>query len=400
MTQRISEKARQILNHLKSTARPLSPKAIATALELNDDTVQSLLVSLRDRKLIKDHKTSTIQFYQLTPEGQQFAQKGLPEVRLISILLKSGGETSVSSLSKEKSLVSTEQQLALGWARRNGWITISKRGEETWMHLSPKTQDSMATHPLQLALNAAAESGQLHQNQVDFDAKTWKSIHQDLEKRQLAELVTQQMVTVVITPEGSHALDLSALQRDMIQDLTPDLMKSGQWKDRAFLPYNLQAPTSPLYPGKKHPYIEFVDRVRRILIGLGFQEIFTLSLTSTEEQHKKMRLEGDEVDESKFIKLGYSAEQNINMIREWLLPEALKSLVNNRNRKFPQKIFEINYVIRADKTKDVLCQNRLAMSCLIANDPADFTEIKQVIVYLLECLGIKDYEFKKSRFYW
>jgi phenylalanyl-tRNA synthetase alpha chain len=272
MKQRISEKARQILNHLKSTARPLSPKEIATVLGLNDDTVQSLLVSLRDRKLIKDHETSIIQFYRLTPEGQRFAEKGLPEVRLVSILGKTGGETSVTSLGKEKSLASAEQQLALGWARRNGWITISKRGAETWMHLSSNVEDIVANHPLQLALKAAAESGQLYQNQVDFSTKTWKSIQQDFEKRQLAELVTQQMVTVMITPEGSHALDLSALQKDMIQDLTPDLIKSGQWKDRTFLPYNLQAPTSPLYPGKKHPYIEFIDRVRRILIGLGFQE--------------------------------------------------------------------------------------------------------------------------------
>ncbi len=135
-----------------------------------------------------------------------------------------------------------------------------------------------------------------------------------------------------------------------------------------------------------------------LMIGLGFQEIFTLGLTSTEEQHQKMRLEEDEVDESKFIKLGYSAEQNINMVREWLLPEALKALVNNRNRKFPQKIFEINYVVRGHQPSDVLCENRLAMSCLIADDPADFTHIKQVIVYLLECLGFseKDYEFVKT----
>lgn len=272
MKQRISEKARQILSYLKSTASPVSPKSITTALKLSDDTVQSLLASLRDRKLIKDHESLTTQFYQLTTEGQRFAEKGLPEVRLVSILAKSDGEISVRALNKEKRLASTERQLALGWARRNGWITISKRNNETWMHLTSKAKDAVANHPLQLALNAAAKSGQLNQTQIDFDTKTWKALQQDVEKRQLAELVTQQTVTVVITPEGSRALDQSASQKDMIQDLTPDLMKSGQWKARAFLPYNLQAPTSPLYPGKKHPYIEFIDRVRRILIGLGFEE--------------------------------------------------------------------------------------------------------------------------------
>jgi phenylalanyl-tRNA synthetase alpha chain len=272
MKYRISKKARLILNYLRSIARPLTPQSISKALGLNDTTVRSLLMSLRARKLVKDYESSSIQFYQLTPEGQRFAKNGLPEVRLVSLLTKWGGEASLSSLSQNKILNSTEQQLALGWARRNGWITLSKRGNETWMYLSPTALAASSTHPLQLALNAAAESGQLREDQVDFNAKTWKAIQRDFEKRQLAELVTQQTMTVTITPEGHRALDISALQKDMIQDLTPVLIKSGQWQKHDFLPYNLQAPTSPLYPGKKHPYIEFINRVRRILIGLGFQE--------------------------------------------------------------------------------------------------------------------------------
>jgi phenylalanyl-tRNA synthetase alpha chain len=107
---------------------------------------------------------------------------------------------------------------------------------------------------------------------VEFDSKTWKRIQQDFEKRQLAQMVSQQSVTVAITSKGIMALDASKTQQDMIQDITPRLLNSGEWKNREFLPYNLQAPISPLYPGKKHPYIEFIDRVRRILIGLGFQE--------------------------------------------------------------------------------------------------------------------------------
>jgi len=272
MKYRLSEKARQILDYLKTTARPLTPQSIAAALALKDNTVQSLLASLRSQNLIKDYKTSTIQFYQLTPEGQRFAEKGLPEIRLVTLLAQLGGEASVSSLEKAKILDSSEQQLALGWARRNGWITISKRGNETWVHLSSNAIEDSANHPLQLALNATKESGQLHQDQINFDTKTWKIIQRDFEKRQLAILVVQQMVTVLITSEGTRALDRSVLHKDMIHDLTPALLKSEQWKDREFLPYNLRAPTSPLYPGKKHPYIEFIDRVRRILIGLGFQE--------------------------------------------------------------------------------------------------------------------------------
>jgi phenylalanyl-tRNA synthetase alpha chain len=272
MTYRLSEKAQRVLDFLHTTARPASPEGIAQGSSLKQDTVQSLVESLRNQKLIKDFESSTIQFYQLTPEGQRFAEKGLPEIRLVTLLAQRNGEAAVPSLEGNKLLDSTEQQLAIGWARRNGWISVIKRGEETWLALSSTAVNEISQHPLQLALNTAGETGELSLDAVEFDTKTWKSIQQDFEKRQLAQLVSRRTVTVAITPKGINALEASRQQKDMIQDLTPRILKSKQWKNRDFLPYNLQAPTPPLYSGKKHPYVEFIDRVRRILIGLGFQE--------------------------------------------------------------------------------------------------------------------------------
>ncbi|MFX1566409.1 MAG: phenylalanine--tRNA ligase subunit alpha [Promethearchaeota archaeon] len=272
MKYRLSEKAQQILDFLQGIAKPSDIKSIAAALSLNEETVQSLLASLHSEKLVKDCETHTTQYYQLTLEGQKFANNGLPEVRLVKILSKLGGEASVKTIGKDKLLDSDEQQLALGWARRNSWVTVSKRNGETWLILTPTAINSANNHPLQLALTAAAQKGVLTEHELDFNSKTWKSIQHDLNKRQLASLITQETVSFIITSEGTRALEKAALQKDMIQDLTPALLKTGKWEDRDFLPYNLGAPISPLYPGKKHPYIEFIDRVRRILIGLGFEE--------------------------------------------------------------------------------------------------------------------------------
>ncbi len=272
MKYRLSEKAQRVLDYLQSTGRPLSLEEISTALSLKEDTVQSLVESLRNQKLIEDHESSTIQSYQLTLEGQRFAEKGLPEIRLVEILAQLGGEASVSSLEDNKILDTTEHQLAIGWARRNGWISVTKRGEESWLRLSSTAVNAISQHPLQLALNTARRTGELSLDTLDFDPKTWKSIQQYFEKRQLAQLISRRKVTITITPKGIKALEASRQQKDMIQDLTPRILKSMQWKNREFLPYNLQAPAPPLYPGKKHPYVEFIDRVRRILVGLGFQE--------------------------------------------------------------------------------------------------------------------------------
>ncbi|MGM5482280.1 MAG: hypothetical protein ACQESF_02350, partial [Nanobdellota archaeon] len=137
-----------------------------------------------------------------------------------------------------------------------------------------------------------------------------------------------------------------------------------------------------------------ISRVREtitdLLLGLGFQESFTLSLTDKNDQFKRMNLE-----QSEHIKLGNTAEQSVNMVRTWLLPELLKVLNHNRHVQFPQKIFEINNSVVPDKTKDVLCRDELRLSVLIQDKQTGFTPIKQTVEYILDSLDI-EYEFKEK----
>lgn len=272
MKLRISEKAQRLLSHLRATAIPLSPTTIATKLEMREESVRSLIESLLQRRFIRRSEAKESRFYRLTPEGQRVAAKGLPEIRLVKFLKRQGSECQATELEKSSQLTSAERQLGLGWARRNGWVTVSKRNEQTWLALTPKAEEKATNSVLQKVLNAADERGEIREDQTEIGAKEWKTIRQDLIKRSLAEVVTQKVVTVTITPKGSQALEESLAQRELIGDLTPTIIKSEIWREKGFQAYNLRAPTSPLYPGKKHPYIEFIERVTRILLGFGFQE--------------------------------------------------------------------------------------------------------------------------------
>ena len=140
--------------------------------------------------------------------------------------------------------------------------------------------------------------------------------------------------------------------------------------------------------------IIFENRIKNkiidLLVGLGFQEVLTFGLTDKNDQYAKMNIE-----EYKHIKLGRTAEQSINMVRTWLLPELLKSINNNRNAQLPHKIFEINYVVLPDKSKDVLSKNILKLACLISNTNSDFTPVKQTLISILENLGFDNYKFEE-----
>ena len=127
-----------------------------------------------------------------------------------------------------------------------------------------------------------------------------------------------------------------------------------------------------------------------LMVGLGYQEAFTLALTNKNDQFSKMNLE-----EKEHIKLGHAAEQSLNMIRAWLLPELFKMLQHNRHVEFPQKIFEINNVVVPDKKKDVLSRDELRLSVLLQDKSAGYTPIRQVIEYIFDSIGI-DYKIEEK----
>jgi phenylalanyl-tRNA synthetase alpha chain len=58
-----------------------------------------------------------------------------------------------------------------------------------------------------------------------------------------------------------------------ISQLTPELIKTGEWKVKTFRKYDVNAPAPNNYAGKKQPYIQFIEDIKERLIGLGFQEM-------------------------------------------------------------------------------------------------------------------------------
>jgi phenylalanyl-tRNA synthetase beta chain len=126
------------------------------------------------------------------------------------------------------------------------------------------------------------------------------------------------------------------------------------------------------------------NNISNIMTGYGFSEVFTLSLTDKQVQYSFMNLK-----EQEHMDLGFTAEKSINMIRTWLLPEIMRCLVENRNRPFPQKMFEIDNVVLPDKKADVRCANHLRFAGAVSDTVADITRIRQTIEGLLDILGIK-----------
>ncbi len=126
-----------------------------------------------------------------------------------------------------------------------------------------------------------------------------------------------------------------------------------------------------------------------ILTGLGFLELNTYNLIGKEKQTKMMELESKPVEVENSLSAGYDS------VREWMVPSIMEVFRGNRNAEYPQKIFDVDTVFLADKSKKTGVNEKQKLAAGICHEKANYTEIKQALDYLMRMLNIK-YEIKEK----
>lgn len=123
-------------------------------------------------------------------------------------------------------------------------------------------------------------------------------------------------------------------------------------------------------------------KIAEILSGLGLLEISTYHLTAKNDIKKTgIKAKGIEVEKSK---------TDYSVLRPCLLVNSLKVLSENVDAKYPQKIFETGKVFE-EKGKI----EEIEKLCIALSGEADFTEIKQVLDYLMRMLDL-DYRIEAA----
>jgi phenylalanyl-tRNA synthetase beta chain len=157
--------------------------------------------------------------------------------------------------------------------------------------------------------------------------------------------------------------------------------------------YNNFAPKIPQIStiGEEDPASVLKRKISEILIGLGLLEISTYHLSTKEKQFKNINIKEFkpmmiEVEESK-------TENNI--LRNSLLAQSIGILSENSDATYPQKLFELGKVFENDEKSETGIAEKEKLCISLCSEKANFTEIKQILDYLLRMLNLS-YEIKET----
>lgn len=210
---------------------------------ISKDAILKGIYLLRE-KGIAEVKEVVRKEYKLTDEGKKYLEEGFPE-ELLYKLLKERKEINLEELEKifDKKILG----IALGWLKKKSAIEI----REGKIRLVKETDFKERDY-----LKMILDGKEVPENFLR-EFKRRKLVIEEEKKEIYVKIVKRPEVEI----------------KEVITDLTPEIIISRSWKDKEFAKYDIKVPSKEIYGGKIHPYERIIRECRKIFFEMGFTEI-------------------------------------------------------------------------------------------------------------------------------
>ena len=239
------------LDKLNETQTNLDKVALLRALEF-----------LSNKKAI-EIKQSNQQIIELGINGLHYKKNELPERKLINLVAETKS-ISLKDAQKQSKLNDNEFKAALGALKKkalinliNGNIILTGTKEE----IVKKSLEELFLETLPKNINELKP-----EEKFAFQSlKSRKNII-DIQNKQLVEFNPTELGEKLIKSDISQS-------ENMIESLTPQIIKSGSWKTKKFRRYDITSPIPKIYGGKRHFVNQATDYAKKIWTDMGFKEM-------------------------------------------------------------------------------------------------------------------------------
>jgi len=168
----------------------------------------------------------------------------------------------------------------------------------------------------------------------------------------------------------------------------PDIMHPIDIVEDIAIAYDLNK-IQPRWPqistiGGLHWETSLRNLVREIMVGLGYQEVLTFTLSNPETLFERMN-----VPRGKVVELANPKVSSMTCLRSWLLPNLMEFLSRNTHVEYPQRIFEVGYCVVYDEKQTNRTRDIEKLACVTIHSGACFSEAKSALDALFANLELE-----------
>ena len=257
----LSPLERQILPLIKSNS---TLQTLIKSSSLSEVEVMRALQWLQNKKIIS-LKADVFEMIEIDSNGIDYLKKGLPERRFLQVV--SHTPLKLAEIQKKASLNPEELNVCIGLLKKKAAVGIEK-GVVSILPQGKKISDKKWLEDEFLKKVAAqklnlSELSDEERFSFDIFKKRKNIIKTSIEKHWIIQL----------TKQGKDISCLNISSTNLIEKLTPKILKDSSWKSNDFRRYDIQINVPRINRGKRHFVNQAVDYARRVWTEFGFKEM-------------------------------------------------------------------------------------------------------------------------------
>ena len=193
--------------------------------------------------------------------GVHYKKNHLPERTLLNALDKEK-EIPIKSIKKKTGLNDNEAKVALGTLKKKALVDL-KNGN---LVLNAKPKEVSKKFIEEVFLEGLPRELSSLEPEEKFALENLKK------RKEIVEVVQNKETSINLTEEGLE-IKGEKLDVDLIEQLTPQILKGNGFKNKKFRRYDLTAPVPKVFGGKRHFVNQAMDHAKSIWLEMGFKEM-------------------------------------------------------------------------------------------------------------------------------
>lgn len=419
----VTELEYALLNFLRANPKEITVSDLAAQLNRDQSQVSAACISRPEWIEVREEERLSLR---LGKKAQPFVEQGFPERKIIQALDQLGGQGDLNTVAEKAGLTSQDVGQSLRFLKSKGWAEQQAKN----LILSEQGKAAIGGSGADEQLVKALEAGEQEASALEHATEGLKLLQG---RTGVVEERPRTLRWVKLSPAGQSAVNDGVEVRTQVNQLTHEMMVSGEWKNVDFRPYDVSLGTEAVYPGKEHPFVSIIQQTRKVFLELGFEETVSPYVESSfwdfdalfqPQDHPARDMQDtfyiskpaecklprqqwvDEVgathrDGGKTGSLGWRYDWNDQLIKQPVLrthttASSIRALAENPNP--PRKVFCVGPVFRRETVDYKHLPVFHQVDGIIIDEKASFASLLGTLQAFYRKMGFQKFQFRPAFF--
>ena len=271
MSRRFAPNEYRLLAALAARSEPRLVADLVAATTLDQSLVNAAAVALEEQGFVETAEDALVEI-QLTDEGKAAASGAqlLLERRIARALRDAGVPLDLTTVAQTLGVGPGDIGKTLRFLLAKGYAR--KEGKEL---VSAPDADLDRQHPDEaiLALAGAADDARVLVPAAETTVPERSEALKDLRSRGLVKTRDRTLRRFALTDAGRALVAAGVEEAREENQLTEQMLLSGEWDDVTFRPYDVALDVAKVFPARDHPLRRILEETRKAFLHMGFTEI-------------------------------------------------------------------------------------------------------------------------------